>query len=214
MKRKILKKRFVFLTFFGSCQLTDQLAPMAAADERGGGRGKGAKRSRCFILWNSFRCETLAGLPVQVQKMQHARAVASPALSAVVAEQSPDESVLEWTLGQISLPPSSPHMSPSMDSGEEMRLEDLHTAFLCGPKATLNATPTDSTRKQEDEAQRQRLEELKAHIPACLSNVLAVAPAAVTGSHMCLNHICPLLCNTLLFVERASFRRLLQSISD
>ena len=32
-----------------------------------------------------------------------------------------------------------------------------------------------------DEAERLRLEALKAYVPACLSNVLAVAPAAVTG---------------------------------
>jgi hypothetical protein len=144
--------------------------------------------------------------------MQHARAVSSPALSAVEAEQNPEETVLEWTLGRISLPPSSPHNLPSMDSGEEMRLEDLHTASRRGSKASLNATPTASTRKQEDEAERQRLEELKAHIPACLANVLAVAPAAVTGSYLCLIHACPSLCISFLLVERASFR--LPCISD
>ena len=111
--------------------------------------------------------------------MQHARAAASPALSA--SEHILDEPVLEWTLGRILLPPTSPQALELLDSGEELRLEDLHSASLRSSKAALNATSAALTKKQDDEAERVRLEALKAHVPACLSNVLAVAPAAVTG---------------------------------
>ena len=114
-------------------------------------------------------------LPVS-STMQNQRPAASPVLSVQAEpEQPPDESVLEWTLGRISLPPSSPQLSNFSDIGEEMRLDDLGgTSLRCS--ATL------LTKKQEDEADRERLESLKAHIPACLSNVLAIAPAQVTGA--------------------------------
>jgi Leucine-rich repeat (LRR) protein len=118
-----------------------------------------------------------------VWKMQHARAVASPILSAVVPGQEAEESVLEWTLGRISLPPSSPQTSPIADTGEEMRLEDLHNSSRRSSISLLDAVSTASKKKQDDEAERERIEALKAHIPACLSNVLSLAPAAVTGEH-------------------------------
>ena len=118
--------------------------------------------------------------------MLNQRAVASPVLSVQVEpELPPDESVLEWTLGRISLPPSSPQMSNFSDIGEEMRLDELGATSLRRSSGTLDAKQSQHaialTKKQEDEAERERLEALKAHIPACLSNVLAIAPAQVTG---------------------------------
>ena len=116
--------------------------------------------------------------------MQNASVAASPALSARLAsEQNPDESVLEWTLGRISLPPSSPQMTSFSEVGEEMQLADLESSFAREPAALLDATQpnNDSAKKLDDDAELERLEALKAHIPACLSNVLNIAPAAVTG---------------------------------
>jgi hypothetical protein len=123
--------------------------------------------------------------------MQHARAVASPTLSAVASAQEAEESVLEWTLGRISLPSSSPQTSPIADAGEEMRLEDLQNASRRSSISLLDAVSTASKKKQDDEAERERIEALKAHIPACLSNVLSVAPAAVTGAHYSLHFLRP-----------------------
>jgi hypothetical protein len=117
--------------------------------------------------------------------MQNVSVAASPALSArVVAEQNPDESVLELMLGRISLPPSSPQITSFSDAGEEMRLEDLGSISARTSGVALDATRQnyDSAKKLDDEAERERLEALKAHVPACLSNVLSVAPAAVTGA--------------------------------
>ena len=118
--------------------------------------------------------------------MQSERAAASPALSArVAAEHSPDEPVLEWTLGRISLPPSSPQTAALSEAGEEMRLEDLESTCIRRSGTALDATRPNrsSSKKQDDDAERERMEALKSHVPACLSNVLAVAPAAVTGTH-------------------------------
>lgn len=107
-----------------------------------------------------------------------ARAAASPLLSARVAtEQNADDSVLEWTLGRLSLPPPSPAPSSFSVAGEQMHLEDL----LSTSAQDSAASPPHSTKKEDDEAERLRLEALKAYIPSCLSNVLCVAPATVTG---------------------------------
>lgn len=107
-----------------------------------------------------------------------ARAAASPLLSARVAsEQNADDSVLEWTLGRLSLPPPSPAPSSFSVAGEQMHLEDLLSASAQGSATS----PPHSTKKEDDEAERLRLEALKAHVPSCLSNVLSVAHAAVTG---------------------------------
>lgn len=137
--------------------------------------------------------------------MQSERAAASPALSARVAsEHNPDEPVLEWTLGRISLPPSSPQMASLSEAGEEMRLEDLESTSIRRSGAALDATHPNrsSGKKHDDDAEFERMEALKSHVPACLSNVLAVAPAAVTGAHHtpCLTHSLPCSCSAGFFV--------------
>ena len=108
-----------------------------------------------------------------------ARAAASPLLSARVATgQNADDSVLEWTLGRLSLPPPSPAPSSFSVAGEQLHLEDL----LSTSAQSSAASPPHSSKKEEDDAERLRLEALKAHVPSCLANVLSVAPAAVTGN--------------------------------
>ncbi len=108
-----------------------------------------------------------------------ARAAASPLLSARVATgQNADDSVLEWTLGRLSLPPPSPAPSSFSVAGEQLHLEDL----LSTSAQSSAPSPPHSSKKEEDEAERLRLEALKAHVPSCIANVLSVAPAAVTGN--------------------------------